>query len=239
MAKWNEITAVFGGTFDPPHVGHIAAVRGLFERPGVGRVIVLPSPVPPQKPAGVTETHARAHMVRLTFGDRAKFPGPVLIDSREILRSQLHPGLPSFTYDTLQQMRGEIPNLAFVIGADQFYNLPTWHRFPDLLDLCHWIVLERKPNGADLAGKALSEFVANGLAKPQSSRSSQSSMTSETWTFGRAGKSSLTIIPTDAPSISSTEIRETIGRTGHPPENGLTPEVLEYLKLHRVYGTAP
>jgi nicotinate-nucleotide adenylyltransferase len=64
--NWHEVTAVFGGTFDPPHLGHREAIAGLFKNPGVSRALVIPSFIPPQKPQAVGSDH-RVAMAKLCF----------------------------------------------------------------------------------------------------------------------------------------------------------------------------
>src|ERR1044072_1797188 len=89
---WSNITAVFGGRFDPPHLGHREAVRGLFEHPGVKRVLIVPSASPPHKPTWAT-AEQRAGMAGLNFKATTKdsFPAEVELDLRELDRARLRP----------------------------------------------------------------------------------------------------------------------------------------------------
>jgi nicotinate-nucleotide adenylyltransferase len=225
--NWNEVTAVFGGTFDPPHLGHREAVRGLFENPGVCRVIVVPAGTPPLKPQA-TSTEDRFKMAELGFAGIAD----VQIDGRELERSK-RTGKPSFSIDTLQELRQENTKLAFVVGADQLALLQTWHRFGDLLPISHWIVLARKPNGEELAMKTLNEWEASGLIRREGSE----------WVTSSATR--LKLVPTDAQAIASSEIRERIATETDPKrllpalQGWLKHEVLLYLMEHRIYGMRP
>ncbi len=233
LPRWSEITAVFGGTFDPPHLGHREAVRGLFSDPGVARVWVIPSGQPPHKAASeLCRPQDRLEMARLNFSSHPgdPFPPAVTIDSREIERSE-RSERPSYTYDTLLELGREIGQLAFVVGADQLRDLRSWYRFPEILGLCHWIVLARKPQGEELARKTLQGWSAQGLCRTTSDPT--------TWQLiGEVGGDRfLKLVPTEAPALSSTAIRERLGRTGEPPEGSLHPEVLSYLKSQRLYGT--
>jgi len=226
-AFWNRVTAVMGGTFDPPHLGHEEAVEGLFEYPGVSRVLILPAATPPQK-LSQASTNARIKMCDIAFGPESRLGKhlPVRIDWREIERAERCPGRPSYSYDTLLELNRDYSDLAFVIGVDQLEKLSSWYRFPELLGLSHWIVLERKPDGHDRAQAVLRDWVASGLAQK---------LTDWEWGIQR-DKSRLIIVPTEARQISSTQIREEIGRTGQPPEGYLSSELISYLKLHRIYG---
>jgi nicotinate-nucleotide adenylyltransferase len=227
--RWAEITAVFGGRFDPPHIGHREAVRGLFENPGVRAVKILPAAVPPHKAAFASWEH-RVEMTRLAF--HPPFPHEAGIDLREADLARAHPGTPTYSYETLSEMRREYGDrLAFVIGTDQLEQLRTWYHFPELLGLCHWIVLSRAPDGDAQGRKTLAEWEASGLATQAGDR---------LWQFERGpggGKTFLTLVPTPARACSSTAIREAIARGGQPPEEWLPEQVSTYLKKHQLYGS--
>lgn len=230
--SWHETTALFGGTFDPPHLGHREAVRGLFSAPGVKRVLVIPAATPPHKPVS-TPVEDRVEMARLNFSatPRDPYPSDVLVDLREIWRAKIQ-GRPSYSYETLQELKRDIPDLAFVIGTDQLESLPQWYRFPEILELCHWIVLERKPDGAKRAEAVLKDWVASGLAQADERGAGPGGFRL------RGGKTWLKRVPTEAPPLSSTQLRETLARTGQAPEGALIPEVLAYLKQRRLYGSS-
>ena len=115
--------------------------------------------------------------------------------------------------------------LAFVVGADQLAQLATWYRFPEILGLSHWIILERKPNGSKAAREALQVWENSGLVRQRSDQ-----------TWESQGGTCLMLAPTEAQEISSTAIRECLARTGTPPADTLLPEVFGYLKKNRLYG---
>lgn len=222
--QWSEVTALFGGTFDPPHLGHIEAIQGLFRCPGVGRVKVIPAALPPLKSCP-TPAKIRIRMAEIAFADLAD------IDDVEIRRFS-QSARPSYTADTLEALgskSGQSNRLAVTIGSDQLADLPRWSRFPELLEMAHWIVLERK--GAHAARASLQNLEGSGLLRP-SGRSSLEGLPE--W-LTRTG-SSLVIVPTEAPAISSTEIRESIGRTGTCPPDRLPKGVEAYLLEQGLYG---
>ena len=224
--QWAQVTAVFGGTFDPPHLGHREAVRGLFSRPGVKRVLILPAAIPPLKQT-LTSTPHRVEMAKICFSQEwlQPYPTEIEFDLRELSRSG-----KSYTYDTLQELRVLVPDLAFVIGADQLADLKRWHRFPEVLGLCHWLVLERKPAGQELSQSVLKDWESSGIARKQSP---------DLWQISGGGAATwLKTVPTDAPAISSTSIREAISRTGQVPAKALYEPVSRYLYDHRLYGTS-
>lgn len=224
---WNEITAIFGGLFDPPHLGHREAVRGIFENPGVKEVIILPTGIPPHKSAVVSVDH-RVKMTKLNFISTASdpYPHPIKVDLREIERSLKFPSPPNYTYNTLLEFNQEVPNLAFVIGVDQLISMNTWYRFPQVLTLNHWIILKRKSIDDLKTIQTLQQWQGSGLIRLKGE---------QTWQIQNS-KYMLSLVDTHAPELSSTQIREAIIKTGLPPENTVFNEVLGYLKTHRLYG---
>ena len=233
--KWPEVTAVFGGTFDPPHVGHRIAVAGLFEQPQVARVVIVPAGLPALKQAR-TLADQRWAMAKLAFTTDStknpRFGGPVELNDLELRRAAANPSAPSYTYDTLLELGRTFPNLAFVVGTDQLPDLERWHRFPELLGLCHWIVLKRQGSEEALFERCLSRWQAGGLLTPDAS-------VGDRWSIRTVGRDPvvLKLVETRAPDISSSLIRETLQKTGAPPDGVLSPEVLDYLKENGLYGT--
>lgn len=118
---------LFGGSFDPPHLAHLALARLAHQALALDELRWLPAGQPWQK-AGRTLAPAehRAQMVSLLIQDE---PG-MLLDRRELLRSG-----PSYTIDTVRELAAEQPGaeLFLVIGQDQYANLATWHQAADLL----------------------------------------------------------------------------------------------------------
>lgn len=222
--SWSEVTAIFGGTFDPPHEGHVTAVFGLFREPGILRALVVPAASPPHKPC-VASSEDRVKMTRLAFA-QAPSGAEIRVELLELERARTHPGVPSYSFDTISELRRGDPQLAFVIGTDQLSKLHTWHRFPEILELCHWIVLERKPDGRNIALQTLKEWASSGLLRPLSETN-----------YETRSETRLALVPTEAPGISSTDIRQTIGREGTPAAGTVPEAVLAHLKAHRIYGT--
>lgn len=223
--RWSEVTAVFGGTFDPPHLGHFDALKGLFHVPGIRRARVIPAGAPPLKTAQTASSH-RLAMSRLMVEElnRAGFTD-VLLDSREVGA----PG-PSYSFDTLVALGREEKELAFVLGTDQLAALPRWNRFPELLRLSHWIVLQRKPADETQMNDAMSALIRSNLIVP----------TADPACFRITGATEtrlLQIVPTEARALSSTEIRRQFALQGHVESGLLLPSVEQYLKENGLYGT--
>jgi len=214
--NWSEVTAVFGGAFDPPHLGHREAVIGLFKHPGVGKVRIIPTGTPALKTAQTQALH-RLAMTKIAF---AKLGGDldsrIIIDDREV-RSESR--TPSYTFHTLQELRKEGAQLAFVLGVDQVESLDQWHRFPELLSLAHWIALERRPGGSERMQKAIQRLTGLGAL---------------------TNAIQFLSVPTPARAISSTEIRREFAINGGKSpllDNNLDPAVRAYLNANHLYGT--
>ena len=128
--------AVFGGTFDPVHVGHLRAAWEASEALDA-EVRMVPAKIPPHRPQPVASAGERAAMLRAALAgqDRLK------LDLRELDREG-----PSYTFDTLASLRQEIGAhrpLVLLIGADAFMGLSSWYRWRELFDLAHMCVLTR------------------------------------------------------------------------------------------------
>lgn len=231
LPRWNEVTAIFGGRFDPPHLGHREAVKGLFQFPAIKQVLILPSATPPHKPA-LTPMEDRLEMARLNFKPtpQSTYPTEITIHSCEVDRAKKNPHIPTTSFETLEELKPQFPHLAFVIGADQLTQLPTWHRFLDLLVCCHWIVIQRKPENNETTNKNLHQT----LSEWQSSQLIRA-VSTQTWQL-RNSPYRLTLVPTEAPALSSTQIRESLSKNGTPPDGSLLPEVWAYLKQKKLYG---
>jgi nicotinate-nucleotide adenylyltransferase len=130
---------LLGGTLDPIHLGHLETARAARAALGLDRVIVLPSRVPPHR--AFQPVASRYHRFAMTALAVNGVDG-LTADDLELCA----PG-PSYTADTLTRCRerfGLDPSqLFFITGADAFAEIATWHRYPEVLDLAHFIVVSR------------------------------------------------------------------------------------------------
>jgi nicotinate-nucleotide adenylyltransferase len=129
--------ALYGGTFDPLHHGHLILAREALEQLGLDRVIFIPAAISPHKLAGTPAPPAlRREMVAAAIADEPRF---------ELDDSELHRAGPSFTIDTVEQMRARYPGarLFYFIGADNLKELHTWRRIDDLRRLVQFVVFGR------------------------------------------------------------------------------------------------
>jgi len=124
---------VFGGAFDPPHLGHVALVRAALERFGFERLLVVPAGDPPHKQVA-TPAAIRAGLAELAF---AGIPGV------EISPLELAPGGPRYTVDTLRHLQAGCEAMTLLVGADQFAGFLNWREPDQLLELASLAVASR------------------------------------------------------------------------------------------------
>lgn len=132
-----SLHALFGGTFDPIHYGHLRPAEALAAEVGLSRVTLLPNHVPPHRPKPEANAQQRLKMIELAIADTPLFA----VDDRE-----LHRTTSSYTLETLETIRkerGAAQPLAFIIGQDSLLTLHKWHRWQSLLKVCHLLVLAR------------------------------------------------------------------------------------------------
>jgi nicotinate-nucleotide adenylyltransferase len=217
--------AFFGGTFDPPHCGHIAIARAAIRRLSLNEVLVAPVGAQPLKGGSAHSSFEdRLAMVRLAVAGE-----PGLVASS--IDAPLANGQPNYTFDTLHRLRGQIQpsdTLFCLLGADSFLTLKSWHRCAELLVFCNFVVAGRPgfslqdvhaalPIGVESAG----EHVEAGYTRLS--------------LFGPSGQSSeLFLLPDLDQDISATEIRAALAE-GSTPQTVLPFTVAEYIRSHGLY----
>ena len=122
---------IYGGTYNPPHLGHLAAAKAVFSLLELDRLLLIPAGTPPHKvmPAGSPTNEQRLEMTRLAaeqldLGDRV-----------EVLDLELHRQGKSFTSDTIAELKGQYPEdeLWLLMGTDMFLTFQTWHAPEEIL----------------------------------------------------------------------------------------------------------
>lgn len=153
---------VYGGTFNPIHVGHLRAAEEVAEALDLARVLFVPSAVPPHKAAEDGDPIApgpeRLSWVRLAIADNPRF----VADPIEVER-----GGASYLVDTLRALRGRLAaggeEPVFLVGSDAFSEMGAWRAPRELLALAHFAVMARPPRGgerlADRLPAALADLV--------------------------------------------------------------------------------
>lgn len=143
--------AIFGGTFDPVHLGHLRAAWEASEALQCP-VHLVPARTPPHRDPPVASAAERVAMLRAALAGQDR----LLLDTRELDRDQ-----PSWSVDTLTSLRreaGAATPLVLLVGADSFASLPQWHRWRELLALAHVGVLTRPGHKAELPPELAAAF---------------------------------------------------------------------------------
>lgn len=133
----NHLIGLLGGTFNPIHFGHLRMAQELTEALKLTEVRFIPSANPPHKRMPTVSAQQRAEMVQLAIADNPLFK----LDTRELERTGA-----SYTIDTLISAReelGENASLCLLMGSDAFTKLDSWHRWEELLNYCHIILVQR------------------------------------------------------------------------------------------------
>jgi nicotinate-nucleotide adenylyltransferase len=134
--------AIFGGTFDPVHRGHIAVARAAQRAYKLGRIYFVPADIPPHKQkAPITSFHHRYAMLALALRQEPDFV-PSLIEAP----GEKPSGRPNYTIDTVRRFRALLPRrdrLFFLIGIDAFLDIGTWYKPQELMDEVEFIVVSR------------------------------------------------------------------------------------------------
>ena len=164
---------ILGGTFDPPHLGHLKLASHFAKHLNLDTILLIPSGEPWQKGSGITPAEIRFQLTEAAGVDLArtllylKIPTQVGIDRIEIDRAG-----PSYMLDTAKVLRerfGSEASLICLMGADSLVNLPSWHAWQDLMGYLNFAVASR-PNH-DL-GEEITPAVKQLLDKHQTSEPS-------------------------------------------------------------------
>jgi nicotinate-nucleotide adenylyltransferase len=202
----NDCIVLFGGTFDPVHVGHTTVVQHAARSLRADEVVFIPARRSPHKSdSPLAPADHRVNMLKLALEGQATF---------SVSRCEVDRPEPSYTYDTVMEFRAGRPGtrLVWLVGADMLASLPRWYRIRELLDLCDICLMSR--GGVDSPDfeqviPSLGSEVARRLEK--------------------------TAIITPLIPVSSTEVRLLLA-AGQEVSAMLHPAVLRYIQTHRLYG---
>lgn len=217
--------AFFGGTFDPPHRGHIAIARAAITRLRLDQVLVAPVAAQPLKGGSSHSSFEdRLAMVRL-----AVMGEPGLVASS--VDAPLPGRRPNYTFETLQRLRSHLQptdKLFCLLGADSFLTLRSWHRSSELLLSCDFIIAGRPGFSLQQINAALPEAVQN-TGEVREATFTRFSLA------GPAGRTvELFLLPDLHQDISATEIRAALAE-GADEQTVIAPAVAEYIQSHGLY----
>ena len=209
--------ALFGGTFDPVHCGHLCAARAAQEAFTLGRIEFIPAARPPHKlDRPITPFAHRYAMVSLACAGIPEFV-PSLLEGPEE-----GDGKANYSIDTVRQVRATLApsdRLYFLIGADAFLDLPHWREGTALLEACDFILVSRP-------GFPIAEIARVVPAELRAGAEGMNRIPLR--------RSTLHLLPTVESDVSSSGIREAV--TAGKSLAGLVPDaVAEYIREQGLY----
>ena len=205
--------ALFGGTFDPVHFGHLRMALELRQALAFDEMRLLPSHQPHHRDSPGVSAQQRRDMLALALHGCDE----LLLDERELRRAG-----PTFTVDTLEELRAELGaevSISFCMGLDSLLTLPVWHRWERLLQLAHLVVVTR-PGWKLPADGEIAELLRQHAGTPEQLHREPA---------GRLVVREQTLLP-----ISATRIRQLLAR-GESPRFLLPEAVLQYIEDNQLY----
>ena len=211
----NLLVGILGGTFNPIHFGHLRMAQELADALNLDEVKFIPAASPPHKTTPTVSAQQRAAMVQLAIDDNPLFK----LDARELERAGA-----SYTIDTLISLREEFgskASLCLMMGSDAFTKLDSWHRWDELLNYCH-IILVQRPN-------AKSEKLSDKMTAFLSEHYTENLDDLAEKTAGYIHMQTIT-----AQDISATHIREKLA-LGNSAKYLMPDAVLAYIQQQQLY----
>ena len=196
---------LFGGTFDPIHLGHLSLSKSLIDSKYVDRIIFIIAAKPPHKPGKpITQFLHRYKMVELAINGLDYF-------SLSDIEEQRLP-LPSYTYDTVKEFKKLYPEdkLFLIIGEDSLLQIHTWYKGRELTEICELLTYPRPNENSSI--EKLKEF----------------------WDINNATKLFKSKVNLDLYEISSTQIRQSL-KSGNNESKFLRPCVSRYIRDNQLY----
>ncbi|WP_299598926.1 nicotinate-nucleotide adenylyltransferase [uncultured Microbulbifer sp.] len=208
-----QTVALFGGTFNPVHFGHLRMALELKDVLGFDEMRLLPSHQPVHRAAPGVTADARRDMLALAVENCPSLQ----LDERELQRQG-----PTYTVDTLEELRAELGDdvsISFCMGLDSLLGLPDWHHWERLIQLAHLVVVTRPGWQLPRDGEVAELLAAHrGEAPDLKAQAAGSILLREQ-----------TLLP-----ISATGIRSLIA-AGRSPQYLLPERVLDYIQTHQLY----
>lgn len=204
---------LLGGTFDPVHIGHLRAAVEVVEQFCLDELRLIPCARPPHRATPQVSADQRLAMAR----EAVRELPAVTVDDRELRRER-----PSWTIETLESLRGELGRdvqLFLLLGWDAFCGLPTWHRWTEILDFCHILVLQRPDADAEIPEVLRNLQAARSVVDPQQ-------------LHGPAGQ--IAFVWQTPLAVSATQIRNRLA-AGQSVRFLVPDGVLDYIEAHGLY----
>ncbi len=147
--------AIYGGSFSPPHMGHVLSARAYLDATGAGQIVIVPAKCPPHKSLdGGASDSDRLAMCELAFLNDPDLCGRCKVSDFELLRDAV-----SYTYDTVMHyFREGYEDISLLIGTDMLLSFETWYRFRDLFELVTLYYADRYDDKDDTDENTIRRF---------------------------------------------------------------------------------
>jgi nicotinate-nucleotide adenylyltransferase len=215
--------ALFGGTFDPVHLGHLAVARAAADKFQLNCVHFAPADIPPHKQKRqLTEFHHRFAMLALATAEDERFM-PSLLDAPR--------GEPNYSVESVRRLKKMVrksDQVFFLIGMDAFKDISTWYQPEALLEECEFIVASRPGYSLADVGAALPER----LRPPEAVLRAMRNRSDDTIALPGA---TIHLLPDVHEKVSSTQIRAAASRSVQQLSRYVPKLVAEYIKKERLY----
>jgi nicotinate-nucleotide adenylyltransferase len=226
--------ALFGGTFDPIHRGHVVVARAASAKFQLKQVLFVPADIPPHKlKTPITAYYHRYAMISLALAGEKDFV-PSLLEA-PALNHDSHDRRPSYSLETVRRVKknlGKSDHLYFLIGMDAFKDIATWYKPDELLAECDFIVAARP-------GYSLAD-VASSLPQKLRPNAAVTKLFRREKMIGPLvlPGATLHMLPETHENVSATQIRAAVDRGGALKR--LVPDaVAEYIHKEHLYRSRP
>ncbi|MFD2166051.1 nicotinate-nucleotide adenylyltransferase [Thalassotalea euphylliae] len=211
-----HIKVIFGGTFDPFHLGHLRIAQHIIDWLSLDKITLLPANIPPHKAAAKVSAQDRLAMLTELACEYPAFN----IDARELARDK-----PSYTVDTLQELEIDEPDtqLSLLIGMDSLLNFEKWVQWQDIINRVNLLVCTRPGYDSNNIKAALNTKLRNRL------------VTLDEADFHAAGQ--IVLAPPIQQDISSTQLRALLSSSeSHSTAKSMLPNtVWSYICTNSLY----
>lgn len=197
---------LLGGTFDPVHLGHLDVAYAALQSLSLERVLFIPAHVPPHRAFPTASGADRLAMVQLAIQDEPRF------EASTIELDAVGPSYTAVTIDRFLANGYAKADLCFIVGADAFATVSTWHDYPALFDRCRFAVVSRPGFPVSAVPQQIPAFAEH--------------------------MTDIFLIDASTAPVSSTDVRASITRGA--PLVGLVPDrVAGYIDAQKLYGRGP
>jgi nicotinate-nucleotide adenylyltransferase len=204
---------IYGGTFAPPHMGHINAAYTFYNQLNLDRLYIIPTAIPPHKRIVTSDNPAeRLEMLRLAFEDHPDYNSRIFIADYEIAQSGR-----SYTVNTLEYFSQLYPaengfRITFLCGTDMFLTIAEWYQPERIFELSRIAYIRREQKSDDIEQR----------------------ITERTCYYKSVYNADIIAVTGETLEISSTGIRQMLS-SGIPSDRFIKPKVYDYIKKNKLY----